>query len=199
MKFSKFPKAKLRYGSGKKNKKQYLAMAAESIPHGDDNNLDTGIAMYIRNGEVISTNAYENVKGFYYEYDSKHKVWQCNQPSVRNMKQSIICKSVRAFRRRLKKSPIGLRFVLVSRRGADIIGYGTAPIDFNMFWLLGGIKAYGQGFEEELKGSAINPTDLPPLLAKAATLGRIDAFCGDDVKNIDYKHNPKEIYDNLFY
>ena len=44
-----------------------------------------------------------------------------------------------------------------------------------------------------------NPTDLPPLLAKAATLGRIDAFCGDDVKNIDYKHNPKEIYNALFH
>lgn len=198
MKFSKFPKAKLRYGSGKKNKKQFLAMAAESIPHGDDNTLEDTF-MYVKDGEVISTNAYDNVKGFYYCYDTKHKVWQCNQPSVRNMKQSIICKSVRAFRRRLKKSPIGLRFVLLSRRGADIIGYGTAPIDFNMFWLLGGIKAYGQGFEEELKGSAINPTDLPPLLAKAATLGRIDAFCGDDVKNIDYKHNPKEIYHALFH
>ncbi len=99
----------------------------------------------------------------------------------------------------MAKEKAGFSKIFVKNDPADFSVLVSAPIDFNMFWLLGGIKAYGQGFEEELKGSAINPTDLPPLLAKAATLGRIDAFCGDDVKNIDYKHNPKEIYNALFH
>lgn len=36
------------------------------------------------------------------------------------------CRSIRAFRRKLKKAPIGVEFRLSSRwRGFDVIGFGT--------------------------------------------------------------------------
>lgn len=39
------------------------------------------------------------------------------------------CKSVKAFRRKLKKAPKGIKFILVSRwKGYDVIGYGNKKL-----------------------------------------------------------------------
>lgn len=47
-------------------------------------------------------------------------------PTIKGFSSHQDCKSVRAFRRKLKKAPKGVKFILCSRWvGHDIIGYGS--------------------------------------------------------------------------
>jgi len=63
-------------------------------------------------------------EGWVYNYDMNK--WEKN-PSNCNYGINEPCRSVRAFRRKLKKAPKGVEFLLMSRwEGHDVIGFGCA-------------------------------------------------------------------------
>lgn len=62
--------------------------------------------------------------GWWFDYDSNEWV---HQPIISNKGYSSHqpCNTVRAFRRKLKSAPKGVKFILQSRwTGYDVIGYG---------------------------------------------------------------------------
>jgi len=63
-------------------------------------------------------------QGWWHNHDENR--WEKN-PSNCNYGSHEPCRSVRAFRRKLKKAPKGVKFILVSRwKGYDVTGFGCA-------------------------------------------------------------------------
>jgi len=57
------------------------------------------------------------------------KEWTADPNRTKPYSSHCPCDSVRAFRRRLKKAPRGVEFILVSRwKGHDVMGYNTTKI-----------------------------------------------------------------------
>lgn len=69
--------------------------------------------------------------GLNWYWDEKNKKWvKCDSDEFRNnidwMSSDAPCKSIRAFRRKLKSAPKNLTFILDSRFvGCDVSGVGT--------------------------------------------------------------------------
>lgn len=63
--------------------------------------------------------------GYWYNLDKK--IWECNpEHGLYRYSKAQRCNSIKAFRRKLKKAPKGVRFILVSRfKGYNVIGKGS--------------------------------------------------------------------------
>ena len=62
--------------------------------------------------------------GWWFDYESNS--WQNPPTGKQGYSSDQYCRSVRAFRRKLKKAPLGVRFRLTSRWiGYDVYGFGT--------------------------------------------------------------------------
>ena len=59
-------------------------------------------------------------------WDDDNKEWNNKTEEMKHFSSHCECNSVRAFRRRLKKCPKGIEFILVSRwKGYDVYGHNT--------------------------------------------------------------------------
>lgn len=63
-------------------------------------------------------------KGWWFNYNSNK--WEINpEVGIKGYSSHQPCKSVKSFRRKLKKAPYGVNFILVSRwKGCDVFGKG---------------------------------------------------------------------------
>ncbi len=81
--------------------------------------------MYSISKECVYDNSLRMWRMKKFVYDEVSHEWKIEE-GISCYLSSVTCNSIRAFRRRLKKAPKGIPFLLVSRyRKCDVLGIGS--------------------------------------------------------------------------